>query len=419
MSDDTTISRRGFIRAAGAAVAGAAVGLPAVSAAKGFQANDRIQMAVIGCGGMGTGHLHHLVDLSKDPKEGVAVVGVCDVYEARKQRAKDVSGAKVHHEFEEVLARSDVDAVLIATPDHWHAPIAIAAMLAGKDVYCEKPMTRTWQEAKKFWEVANKTKRVVQIGAQSTSEDRWHRMRNWISTGEIGKLLWTKSSYSRNSVEGEWNWGIDKDAGPHNIDWNRWLGSAPRRKFDPDRYFRFRKYWDYSGGIATDLFYHQLAHLQVALGPEFPRFVTASGGIYVQHDREVPDTFHMLIDYPSDHTVALSSSMANRTSVEEGIHGHEGNIRPVGGGFIRTPEEEFKDKRQQITVRERPRADHMHNFLECVRTRGVPHCNVDLAFRTMVAIHLGVESYRRRCVMEWDESKLKVVGEADLPGFRS
>ncbi len=406
-NNDGDLTRRGFLKGAAYGVAGLA-GLPALGrASKAFAANDRIQMAVIGCGGQGTGHLQNLVNMSKDPNEGVSVVGVCDVYDARKERARNISQARVHHEFEEVLARPDVDAVLIATPDHWHAPISIAAMKAGKDVYCEKPMTHTWQEAKGVRDVVHSTGRVFQVGVQSTSEDRWWRARNWIETGQIGKLLWTKTSYSRNSREGEWNWGIDKDAGPKNIDWPRWLGNAPKRPFDPDRYFRFRKYWDYSGGIATDLFYHQLAHLQVALGPEFPKYVSAHGGIYVQNDREVPDTFQVLIDYPSGHTVLLCSSMANRLSLEETICGHEATLYMQGDGFRVEPEEEFKDKHQKMTVKERPRLDHMHNFLDCVRTRQRPHCDVELAFRTMVAISLSVDSYRSRKMMEFDSEKVE------------
>jgi predicted dehydrogenase len=411
VSSSKELTRRSFLKNAAAGVAGAAAGLAAVPslAARGFGQNDRIQMGVIGCGGMGTSHLRNLVNMSRDPKNGVAVVGVCDVYEARKQRAGEISHAKIHHEHEEMLARDDVDAVVIATPDHWHAQIALDALNAGKDVYLEKPMTHTWQQAREVWETVMRTGRVLQVGVQSTSEDRWWRANNWIKTGQIGKLLWTKSSYCRNSVQGEWNWGIDPDAGPHNIDWKRWLGPAPWRPWDPDRFFRFRKYWDYSGGIATDLFYHQLGHLAVAVGPEFPRYVSAQGGIYVQHDREVPDTFHMMIDYPSQHTIVLCSSMANRVGVEESIHGHEATLYFDGGGFRRVPEDEFKDKHQEMRVRERPRSGHMENFLECVRTRQRPDCDAETAFKVMVAIALGVQAYRERRTIEFDPQNLRVV----------
>jgi len=408
MSERGDMTRRRFIKTA-AGAAGVFAGLPALSLGRKFSQNDKIQMGVIGCGGMGTGHVQNLTNLSKDGTSGVELVAVCDVYEARKERAKQISGGQVYHEYEELIARPDIDAVLIATPDHWHAKISMDAMHAGKDVYCEKPMTRTWQEAKQVWETVKKTGKVLQVGAQSCSEDRWWRANNWISTGQIGKLLWTKSSYSRNSREGEWNWGIDKDAGPNNIDWKRWLGSAPKRPFDPDRYFRFRKYWDYSGGIATDLFYHQLSHLLIAVGPEFPTYVSSHGGIYVQKDREVPDTFHMMIEMPAQHTIVLCSSMANRTGVDEGIHGHEANIRFEGDGFTVSPEEEFKNERPQIHVGSRERSDHMHNFLECCRSRQKPNCDADLAFKTMVAIALGVESYRKRRMMMWDAEKMKAV----------
>lgn len=415
MSKADGITRRNFLRAVAAGAGAVAVGRPVWS--KNISPNDRIRIGVIGCGGMGTGHLRRLVDMSKNPEEGVEVVGVCDIYEPRKQRAKEISQARLHHEYEEMLARSDVDAVVIATPDHWHAKMAMDAMHAGKDVYLEKPMTRTWQESFQVHDTVKATGRVLQVGAQSTSEDRWWRARDWIRTGEIGKVLWTKSSFCRNSREGEWNWHIDPDAGPHNLDWKRWLGPAPKRPWDPDRYFRFRKYWDYSGGIATDLFYHILSHLLVALGPEMPKYVSAHGGIYVQHDREVPDTFHMLIDYPSQHTVVLCSSMANRQSLEETIYGHEATLHFEDGGFLRAPEEEFKDQRPEIRVRERARPDHMHNFLECVRTRQRPHCDAELALATMVAIGLGVDAYRKRQTIEFDAEKRRVQGRSAQPSL--
>jgi hypothetical protein len=228
------------------------------------------------------------------------VIAVCDIYEPRKQRAKDICGGQLFHEYTDLLALDDLDAVVIATPDHWHARISIDAMNAGKDVYCEKPMTLYWEEAKEVARTQALTGRVMQVGAQSASEDRVWKANEVIRSGALGKLLWSQGGYSRNSRDGEWNWYIEPEASPQNLDWKRFLGSAPQRPFDPERFFRFRKYWDYSGGIATDLFYHTLAHMEIALTPEFPRRVSAGGGIFIFHDREVPDTFHMLIDYPTD-----------------------------------------------------------------------------------------------------------------------
>ncbi|MCL6518515.1 MAG: Gfo/Idh/MocA family oxidoreductase [Armatimonadetes bacterium] len=412
MVEDYKLSRRDFLK--GSAATGAALSLgvyggnAALAEPKVIGANNRILVGIIGCGNKGTSHLRGLVQKSKNEGK-VAVVAVCDIYERRKQRAKEISGAEVYHDYRKLLERKDIDAVVIATPDHWHAPMAIDAMQAGKDVYLEKPMTYTWEEAKKVAQVAKETNRVLQVGAQSCSDDRWWQANKLIKEGAIGKVLWTSASFCRNSVKGEWNYPIDEDASPDNLDWNAWLGPAPKREFDKERYFRWRKYWDYSGGIATDLFYHTLSHLQIALGPEFPKRVSAGGGIYVQHDRDVPDTFHMIIDYPSDHSIVLCSSMANRQGITEMIRGHEATMYFEEPGVVIRPENEFKDLKQEIRVALNERPSHMDNWLDCIRTRNKPHLDADTAYKVMVAIALGVESYRKEKVMRFDSEKEEVV----------
>ena len=410
---DGKITRRDFLK--GSAAAGTAIGFglmesgAVMAAPRVLGANDRILIGMIGVGNRGNHHLQDLLKKSKDPTFKHAIVAVCDVYEARKQRAKDATGGEVYHDYRKLLERPEIDAVVIATPDHWHARMAIDAMEAGKDVYLEKPMTYTWQEAKEVAAVTARTKRVLQVGAQSCSGDQWWQARKLIQDGAIGKVLWTSSSLSRNSTRGEWNYAIDDGASPDNLDWKAWLGSAPKRPFDKERYFRWRKYWDYSGGIATDLFYHQLSHLQIALGPEFPSRVSAGGGIYVQPDRDVPDTFHMIVDYPSKHSIVLCSSMANRQGVTELIRGHEATIYFEDPGVVVRPEDEFKDQRTEVKVTREPRAEHMQNWLECIRTRNKPHLDADTGYRIMTAIALGVESYRKEKVMRFDPEHERVI----------
>jgi predicted dehydrogenase len=407
MGDDAKITRREFLKHS--AVGAAALGIGALAPASVLGANERLRLGVIGCGGQGTGHLRGLVERAKDPKQNLAVVAVCDIYEPRKQRAKEISGARVFHDYREMLALDDLDAVVIGSPDHWHAQMSMDAMLAGKDVYCEKPMTLYWREAKRVAETAALTGRVFQVGAQSCSEDRYWKARDLIARGAVGKLVWTQSSYSRNSRDGEWNWSIDAGASPANLDWQRWLGPAPPRAFDPERYFRFRKYWDYSGGIATDLFYHQLAHLEVALGPEFPRRVVAGGGTFVFQDREVPDTFHLLVDYPSGHTVTLLASMANEQGVPEVIRGHEATLTFEGPGVVVRPEHAYQAERTELRVAAKPRPGHMDNFLQCVRTRERPACDAQTGYRVMVAIALGVLAYRQGKAMMFDPEREELV----------
>ena len=411
MAHSIRMDRRQFITtsAAGAAALGVgALGAPASGRVLG--ANDRLNIAVIGCGGQGTGHLGRLVQMSRKGEQNLRVAAVCDVYEPRRQRAAEMSGAPAFKHYHDVLALRDLDAVLIATPDHWHASISIDACEAGKDVYCEKPMTLYWEEAKQVAEVVRRTGRVFQVGVQSTSDDVWWQANRLIREGAIGKVLWSQSGYCRNSRGGEWNWGLDENCSPQNLDWDLWLGPAPKRPFDKERFFRFRKYWDYSGGIATDLFFHALGHMAIALGPEFPRRVSASGGIYSFPDREVPDTFHSVIDYPSNHTVILASSMANRQGLPEVIRGHEATMTFEGGQVVIRPEDEYQGERPEVRVGPQPRADHTINWLDCIRSREKPDCDAETGYRVAVAISLGVKAYREQKVIEFDPEKEEVVG---------
>lgn len=411
MASKNLISRRDFLKssAAGAVLAGAGVYAAPAARADVLGANERINIGIIGCGGMGTAHLRDLVERSKDASQGVKVTAVCDIYEPRRERAASLSGAQVYHDYQDLLEQPGLNAVVIATPDHWHAQMALDAMDAGLDIYLQKPMTYTWEEARDVAKKARATGRVVQVGVQSTSDDRWWKARHLIRDGALGKVLWTQTGYSRNSPGGEWNYPIDAGASPDNLDWKAFLGPAPNRPFDPERYFRWRKYWDYSGGIATDLFYHQLGHMQIALGPELPRRVTGSGGVYIQHDREVPDTFFMTIDYPTDHTVVLVSSMANRQDVPEVIRGHKATMYFEGGNVIIRPENEYKGEIEEQTIAPEPREDHMTNFLSCMRSRKTPHCDAETGYRIMTAIDLGVRAYRENKVMIFDSEKGRLV----------
>jgi len=451
------LGRRDFVKSAVGAgvtlgVLGRATSASASASSRVLGANDRINVALIGCGGRGKSLLRTVMETGgqieptpvspfgpspRDPKPpdpalATQVVAVCDVYARRKTVAATFAkSCDSTLDYREILDRPDVDAVIIATPDHWHARMALEAMAKGKDVYLEKPMTHTIEEAKAVAAAVKKTGRVLQVGSQTTSSDQWWKARKAIQDGMIGKLLMSQGSYHRNSEKGEWNWTIDPDAGPTAsgedfIDWKMWLGDAPARPWDADRFFRFRKYWDYSGGIATDLFYHVVAPLQICWGePQFPRRVYGSGGNYVFTDdgREVPDTFILTADYPKGHSLVLSSSMANDTHIPGLIRGHEGTIMMVPDGkfegkvdFITvTPQsvgkEAFKAKYGTIEMKleTEPRETHMENFLRCVRSRQTPILDADTAYRAMVPIAMSVQSYREGRVLYFDEASEKVV----------
>lgn len=445
-SQKTDKSRRDFLKQAGVGAATIGGALLAESAAtttlaqskarvhfttgRVLGANDRINIGCIGVGGRGSSVMRWAMRVGESSRPA-QVVAVCDVYRKRLNRAKELSKADFATlDYREVIARKDIDVVIIATPDHWHAPIAIAAMQAGKDVYCEKPMTKTVEEAKRFYETAKATGRVVQIGSQTTSSDQWWKARKAIEDGMIGQLLMSQGSYHRNSIEGEWNWPIDKNAGPQAkgddfIDWTMWLGSATKRKYDADRFFRFRKYWDYSGGIATDLFYHVVAPLNICWGEaQFPHKVMASGGIYVFKDeREVPDTFHLIAEFPKGHSLVLSSSMANSQHIPGLIRGHEGTIMMVPEGQFEgkvdhitvTPEriakKKFEEKygQPEVTLATEKREDHMKNFLRCVKSREKTVLDPLTAYKAMTTIGMAVQSYREGRVLYFDERTERVT----------
>ena len=435
------MDRRDFLK--GASALSAATSAFAAKAVKGgsgrvLGANDKINIGVIGVGGRG---FYVASEFEKAGKRdnNCQIVAVCDVYEKRKKRAAERYKAEGYLDWKEVIARKDVDAVIVATPDHWHAPIALAAMDAGKDVYCEKPMCHTVAEVKRLVDTVKETKRVMQVGSQTTSGDQWHKAKKAIADGMLGKMLLSQGSYHRNSIEGEWNYTIEPNAGPEGkgddyLDWKMWLGSASKRPYDADRFFRFRKYWDYSGGIATDLFFHVVAPMNVCWGEaQYPHKVMAGGGIYVFNEkREVPDTFHLMADYAKGHSLVLSSSMANSQHIPGLIRGHEGTLIMVEHGrfegfapyLTMKPEtvgradakrninadykfgkEEVKIPVEEYSTMER----HVDNFLKCIRTRETPTLNVEIAARAQVTITMAVESYRRGKVLYFDEKKFQIV----------
>ncbi|HZS55779.1 MAG TPA: Gfo/Idh/MocA family oxidoreductase [Bryobacteraceae bacterium] len=444
--------RRDFIRKTGAlgagvvfagkAVAGSARKLTSskVNGSRVLGANDRINVAVIGCGGRGRSDAASFKKFGDENNNACQLVAVCDVYEKRRRETAEKYGVKGFLDYREALAMPGVDAVVVATPDHWHARIALDAMDQGKDVYLEKPMCHTIKEVKQLVDTVHETNRVLQVGSQTTSADQWWKAKKAIADGMIGKMIMSQGSYHRNSIEGEWNYPIEADAGPDGkgdnyIDWKTWLGPAPKRAWDADRFFRFRKYWDYSGGIATDLFFHVVAPMNICWDkPQYPVKVMASGGRYVfTNDREVPDTFHLLAEYPEGHSLVLSSSMANSQHIPGLIRGHEGTIIMVEHGMFEAPTPDIVVRPEKVRIEGQqgrhpfpdykfgadeiriavdqydPMQAHIGNFLECMRSRQKPHLDVETAAHAQILISLSVDSYREGRVKYWDEKNWKAV----------
>ena len=294
-------TRREFVQLTAAAAG--VLTFNSLNAGRVLGANERIRIGVIGVGGMGSGHLGQLV--KRAAEDNVEVPVVCDVYQRRLDRAKGVSKGEGVGDYRRVVDRKDLDAVLIATPDHWHAKIAIAALESGKNVYVEKPMTHTVAQAIELRNAVRRTKKVLQVGPQATGDDGFWQAHAAIEAGRIGKPTWAHGSYNRNARVCLFNTHqrIDPTAGPDkggadHIDWDMWLGHewglAPKIAWNPEHFFRFRKYWPYNGGVATDLLYHKLAPLLIALaGPngQYPTRVNASGGLYIETDATSPTPF--------------------------------------------------------------------------------------------------------------------------------
>jgi predicted dehydrogenase len=429
------VSRRAFLAGTGAATVVVAAepqksikpGVAARSAARVVGANDRIRVGMIGLGGMGTVHLQSFMKQAEDEKD-IEVAALSEIYTRRKERARTLARLTekdVHHDYRDLLGRNDVDAVLIAAPDHWHGQMALDALAAGKDVYLEKPMTHTLSEARVLVDAVRRYGRVLQVGNQGLSMPSTHKSREIIDAGEIGPLLCAQSTSARNSLLGEWNYHVDAEGTAQNIDWIRWLGPAPKRPFNADRYFRFRKYWDYSGGIATDLFFHSLGPILYAMGPQFPTRVSANGGIYVHKDREVPDTYSSTIEYPNFY-IDMSGSMANAgmgSHHRQAIYGHKGTLIVEGNRVLVYPET-FPELKQQPSSQPKvfdlppqapqrdARTPHTTNFFSCVRSRRQPNAHAELGYQIISAIKLGVYAYREGGTKLFDPASRRIIEKA-------
>jgi predicted dehydrogenase len=437
MSEQQATTRREFIRQVGAvaaagsvAAAGEQTAAQTTAAAKGrvIGANDRINVGFIGCGGRMNAHIRRVMERSKE-RGDVQAVAVNDIWDKRKQRAREATGVderSVYHDYREICTRSDVDVVVIASPDHWHHAQTMDALRSGKDVYLEKPMTYTVDEAKEIADTVKATGRVLQVGSQYTSMDHFWKAKKAIADGLIGEVMWASGGFGRNrNQRGEWNYAVDPDATEKTLDWKAFLGPAPKRAFDPERYFRWRKYWDYSGGIATDLFYHSVSPLLLTIGGEFPLRVTSSGGIYHQRDREVPDTFFMNIDYP-EWTMQLACSVGSGVGAPLIVHGSQATIFIAQNSESLTntqieivPDQEYREEftkktggeTLKIDVQPVPRGGHPHmdNFLACVRSRQEPNLPARLGYQAMAAIGMGVQAYRQSEVLFFDRRREKVT----------
>ena len=285
-------TRRHFLQA-GATTTMLSAAAPAQNAKS---ANDKINVACIGFGIMGQGDVTTVTTVP-----GTKLVAVSDVYEGRLTKAKEVYGKDIFttRDYREVLNRRDIDAVIVATPDHWHQIIACDAMRAGKDVYCQKPMVQKVEEGAAVIKAEKETKRILQVGSQRASSILYAKAREVIKQGSIGEVRMVEAYWDRNSPQGAWQYSIPPDATPQTVDWDRFLGHAPKRPFEPIRLFRWRNYQDYGTGVAGDLYVHLFTGIHYVMDSNGPDRIMSTGGLYYWKDgRDVPDLMLGMYDYP-------------------------------------------------------------------------------------------------------------------------
>ncbi len=418
-------SRRDFLKrvaAATAAAAGAGFisgGLPAARAsenASGGSANDRIGIGVVGLGSQGQTHIRNI--LAQQDEQNVEMRAICELWDKRRNSVQGNLGLpddKVYTDYRRLLEDDDIDAVIIATVDHWHARIAIEAMEAGKDVYIEKPATRYLGEAFDVYDVARSTGKTVQAGSQFCSGPLWHKAREVIADGLLGPVVLAQASYMRNSgPAGEWNYRIDPDLTPDSVDWKEWLGPVPDRPFNEDHYFRWRKYYPYCSGILGDLLSHKIGPMLVALGDQgFPRRVSCQGTREITTDRDVADDIQILAEFDSGASLLVVGSTVNEQGIPDVIRGHHSTLSLGGGRITLNPERPFADEVDPETFtglgQTSALREHQKNWLECIREGGEPASGPDNALKTQVLLCLAEMSDRMGVVCRYDAESREIT----------
>ena len=421
---------------------------------KKYSANDKIRVATIGMGGMGFGDTRTALMV-----EGVEFVAAADCYSGRLEHAKEVYGKDLFttRDYREILSRDDVDAVIIATPDHWHAKQTKDALEAGKAVYCEKPMVQMIEEGAGVLEVAEETGELIIVGSQRVSSLVYEKAKELYESGAIGTLNMVEADLNRNSALGAWQYSIPPDHGPDTVDWDTFIGHAPQRSYDPKRFFRWRNYKDYGTGIPGDLFVHLFSGIHLVLGSNGPERVMSTGGLRHWIDgRDVPDVMMGLYDYPETDshpafTMALKVNFADgggggstfRFIGNEGVITINGNscslsqLAPASepGYSIGTFTHEMKEAyletyREKYPEKARPalggtsekvyrapngyndRFDHFTNFFEAMRTDGSVVEDAAYGFRAAAPALLTNLSYEQRSIVEWDPEAMKLLSGA-------
>jgi len=467
----TSTSRRTFLKKLAASSAVTAVGTTALgrnhfaihrtaAPSRVVSPNDKIRIGLVGAGIIG------FIDADTALKvPGIEIVAAADVYEARRIRVKEYYGAHVdtYVDYRDLLAREDIDAVLLCVPDHWHSTMSIDAMKAGKAVYCEKPMTRTVAEGLSVVEAAAETGVVFQVGSQQASSILNQKARDLIDAGAIGPVNMVQTNRGRNTSLGAWQYSIPRDASPETLDWDRFLGSAPKRPFEAIRAFRWRNYWDYGTAVAGDIFVHHFTAIHKVTNSIGPTRIQASGGLrYWKDGREVYDIIAGICDYPETEnhpgfTLTLATNWVSGGGDLTMFRyvGSEGTIEVDSRGLTlrqvgitdkdeHTPEavlagynsvytwseaqrEEFAkwfmanrkgpqvappmkgETRYDVPDGYDARFDHFANFFHSMRSGTPVFEDAVYGHRAASPANLCNDSYRQKKIMEWDPVEMELL----------
>src|SRR5688500_235254 len=395
--------------------------IPQGAAGTPLKADEPIRMAVIGTGGMGTAHVEAFGRFARSGAANVRIVALCDLCEPRvesaKQRLQKLQDGEVdtYTYARDVLARQDIHAVLIATPEHWHGRNAEAALLAGKDVYVEKPMTLNLKDAMRLRKVVLKhPERVFMVVTQYVMTQGYVSAKQLIADGATGKPVWSQTSYCRNSMDGEWlYYKIDPAWQPGvNLDWKEWCEPLGKAAWSPEIYARWRRYKKYSTGIIGDLLVHQITPMIMAMNLGWTTRDVATGGHYIDTKMENHDQVNLNVEFEDGHTMVVAGSTCNELGLEKVIHGRKGNLFVGGPTLTLRPERLFAEEVDEKQVPPPFQGESHTNlrlaWLGSIRTRKPVPSPVDLATKVMVSVDLASRSLWQGGAYSYNPSNQKV-----------
>jgi predicted dehydrogenase len=402
-------TRRAFFETVGRYGAGASVAALGVESARGYAANDTLQVACLGTGGRCRALMKSLAAIP-----GVKIVGVCDVYDKHRDAGRTLADSRAFAsgQYKEVLDRKDVDAVLIGAPDHWHVPMTVDACDAGKDVYVEKPLTHDLPEGRAVVDAQNRNRRVVQVGTQQRSMPHIQKAYQILKEGRIGRVFKVQTSWNRNTGDRMTRGPMGVD--PKGVDWKGFLGKAPDQPFDEYKFRNWRWFWDFGGGLLTDLFVHWVDVAHWFLGLDHPEKAVTIGDHFASRGVwETPDTIQCLLSYPNDVQVHFEGTFSNaHRGARIEFLGTDATLYIDRGRYEIHPER-GKGREESLVLGTDPHRGrdfydkpdgellHLTNWVECVRTRSRPNCPAEAGVSAATAAHLGNVAYRSGQLARW------------------